>query len=649
MKIWGVRGGPNGEYEQRFLSEGRIYLVLENFDFDLEASGDRDDLKAPLKAQYPEASDRELAAMLSAAWAFGQRLSKRDWVVLPSKIDNSVVHVGEIRSDWIHDEDLEGPLHHYRNVKWFAKDVPRDVFDRDVLKILNAPTDIFEVKNKSDELQYQMLAVLDKDAIASIRFSEQFERREPGSGRDAFSVKSLQGKDPSAVAEVDFPEGRAVGRVRRADERAMKWDIMAEQAVIEQEPLRAKRLLYGIAIIVTLLLVWSAFSEVDTVTRGTGKVIPSRQVQILGSQDGGVITEILVSEGDVVAKGQLLLKLDQTRSQANFGEARAELEGLQVKAARLQATVDGIEFVPTDTMFESAPEVVRQELRLFESSNAELAVQQDIAGQQLTQRQQELAELNARESQLATELDLADEELTKTRPMLNSGAVSEVEVLRLEREVNKAEGELKQTRAQIQRVTAAISEAEGKLRGVRLEFVNKAREQLTETVTRIKALREAAEGLSDRVRQTNLVSPVAGTVKQLYYNTEGGVVLPGRDIVELIPADDTLLVEVRIPPKDIAFLAPGQVANVKVTAYDFVVYGGLKGRVEQIGVDTVVDEDGNPFYEVRVRTEQADFGPDKPIIPGMTVEADILTGKKTILAYIMKPVLRAHQRALSER
>jgi adhesin transport system membrane fusion protein len=429
----------------------------------------------------------------------------------------------------------------------------------------------------------------------------------------------------------------------------MKWDIMAEQAVIEQEPLRAKRLLYGIAIIVTLLLVWSAFSEVDTVTRGTGKVIPSRQVQILGSQDGGVITEILVSEGDVVAKGQLLLKLDQTRSQANFGEARAELEGLQVKAARLQATVDGIEFVPTDTMFESAPEVVRQELRLFESSNAELAVQQDIAGQQLTQRQQELAELNARESQLATELDLADEELTKTRPMLNSGAVSEVEVLRLEREVNKAEGELKQTRAQIQRVTAAISEAEGKLRGVRLEFVNKAREQLTETVTRIKALREAAEGLSDRVRQTNLLSPVAGTVKQLFYNTEGGVVLPGRDIVELIPADDTLLVEVRIPPKDIAFLAPGQVANVKVTAYDFVVYGGLKGRVEQIGVDTVVDEDGNPFYEVRVRTEQADFGPDKPIIPGMTVEADILTGKKTILAYIMKPVLRAHQRALSER
>lgn len=427
------------------------------------------------------------------------------------------------------------------------------------------------------------------------------------------------------------------------------WELSAEQAILEQEPLRAKRLLYGIAFVVILLVAWAYVAEVDTVTRGQGKVIPSRQVQILGSQDGGVITDILVREGDRVDRGQMLIKLDPTRSQSSLGENRAQLVGLQVKVARLNALVENEPFRPTNEMVSIAPEVVKQEVELYETSLAELSVQQRIADQQLTQRREELNELTARESQLATEYRLADQELSGTKPMLASGAVSEVEVLRLEREVNKAQGELKQTRAQIERVRATIAEAEEKRLGVELEFANRAREELTDTVTKINALTEAAAGLSDRVRQTNLVSPVAGTIKQLLYNTVGGIVLPGRDIVELIPADDTLLVEVRIRPQDIGFLAPGQDANVKVTAYDFVVYGGLEGQVEQIGADTVLDEEGNAFYEVTVRTKSADLGADKPIIPGMTVEVDVLTGKKTVLTYLLKPVLRARQRALSER
>ena len=434
---------------------------------------------------------------------------------------------------------------------------------------------------------------------------------------------------------------------RRPD--SIGWELSAEQAILEQEPLRAKRLLYGIASVVILLAAWAYVAEVDTVTRGQGKVIPSRQVQILGSQDGGVITDIMVREGDLVAKGQLLIKLDPTRSNSSLGENRAQLIGLQVKAARLSALAEGALFQPTAEMTSVAPDVVKEEQRLYQSNLAELSVQQRIADQQLTQRREELNELTARESQLATEYRLADQELSGTRPMLASGAVSEVEVLRLEREVNKAKGELQQTRAQIDRVQASIVEAQEKLLGIDLEFANNAREQLTDTVTQINALSEVAAGLSDRVRQTNLVSPVAGTIKQLLFNTLGGIVLPGRDVIELIPADDTLLVEVRIRPQDIGFLAPGQEANVKVTAYDFVVYGGLEGRVEQIGADTVLDEEGNAFYEVTVRTRSADLGADKPIIPGMTVEVDVLTGKKTVLAYLLKPVLRARQRALSER
>lgn len=434
---------------------------------------------------------------------------------------------------------------------------------------------------------------------------------------------------------------------RRPD--SIGWELSAEQAILEQEPLRAKRLLYGIASVVILLAAWAYVAEVDTVTRGQGKVIPSRQVQILGSQDGGVITDIMVREGDLVAKGQLLIKLDPTRSNSSLGENRAQLIGLQVKAARLSALAGGALFQPTAEMISVAPDVVKEEQQLYQSNLAELSVQQRIADQQLTQRREELNELTARESQLATEYRLADQELSGTRPMLASGAVSEVEILRLEREVNKAKGELQQTRAQIDRVQASIVEAQEKLLGIDLEFANNAREQLTDTVTQINALSEVAAGLSDRVRQTNLVSPVAGTIKQLLFNTLGGIVLPGRDVIELIPADDTLLVEVRIRPQDIGFLAPGQEANVKVTAYDFVVYGGLEGRVEQIGADTVLDEEGNAFYEVTVRTRSADLGADKPIIPGMTVEVDVLTGKKTVLAYLLKPVLRARQRALSER
>ncbi|WOJ95026.1 HlyD family type I secretion periplasmic adaptor subunit [Congregibacter variabilis] len=427
------------------------------------------------------------------------------------------------------------------------------------------------------------------------------------------------------------------------------WSDLADRAAIEQEPLRARGMLYGIALVVLLLIIWASFAEIDTVTRGQGKVIPSQQVQVVGSQDGGVIREILIREGDTVEAGDLLLRLDQTRSQATLGENRVELEGLSIKAARLRAMVDNAEFVPTAQMFTALPDVSEQERELYESSVTALRVEQEIARQQLEQRSEELSELKARESQLATEQRLAQQELTVTEPMVASGAVSQVEILRLQREVNRAAGELAQTQAQIKRVSAAIAEARGRVNAVQLEFSNEAREQLTDTLTRIKALTEAAAGLSDRVSQTNLTAPVSGIINQLYFNTVGGVVLPGRDIVELIPADDTLLLEVRVRPQDIAFIAAGQRANVKVTAYDFVVYGGLEGHVEQIAADTVLDEDGNAFYEVLVRTEQSDFGPDSPIIPGMTVEVDVITGKKTVLAYLMKPVLRAQQRALSER
>ncbi|EED36100.1 HlyD family secretion protein [Luminiphilus syltensis NOR5-1B] len=492
----------------------------------------------------------------------------------------------------------------------------------------------------------------DKDNTPPDTTTEPSEAKPPMPAAESASENVLEQapeKAPEQASERSPEKAPAKPIAASPYARHLGWDDLADQASIEQEPMRARRLLYVVGLVVVALLLWAGFAEIDTVTRGQGKVIPSRQVQVIGSQDGGVVREILVSEGDIVREGDLLLRLDQTRSQSSLGENRAELQALTVKAARLKALVNGTTFEYTPEMIAEVPDVVDQELQLYASGLEQLEVEQQIAEQQLTQRLEELTELEAREGQLSRELGLAAQELSVTRPMVASGAVAQVEILRLQREVNKATGELDQTRAQLRRIQAAVAEARSNIEEVRLEFANEAREQLTETISRINGLREAAEGLTDRVRQTNVVAPVTGTVKQLYYNTVGGVVLAGRDIIELVPADDTLLLEVNIKPQDIAFLAPGQIANVKVTAYDFVVYGGLEGRVEQIGADTVVDEEGNAFYEVLVRTEQADFGPDKPIIPGMTVEVDILTGKKTVLSYLMKPVLRAHQRALSER
>ena len=427
------------------------------------------------------------------------------------------------------------------------------------------------------------------------------------------------------------------------------WEQDARRAYFDQQPLRARAILYAVVVTMICLIAWSALAKIDEVTRGQGKVIPSRQVQVIQSQDGGVVTELLVREGDFVEEEQLLVRLDQTRSQSSFRENRAEFQALSVKASRLRALVEKTELVPDPALAEAVPKIVAEEIALMVLRRSELTLALEIAQAQLVQRGEELVELTAREAQAARSLELANRELTITRPMVASGAVSEVEILRLEREVNELSGERQQADAQMHRIESSIVEAQSKLSSVEVEFNNEVREELADTLSRINSLRETGEGLSDRVRGTEIRSPVKGTIKQLYFYTIGGVVLPGKEIIEIVPADDTLFLEVRIRPKDIAFMVPGQEALVKFTAYDFVVYGGLKGVVEHIGADTVMDEEGNPFYEVIVRTIKSSLASDKPIIPGMVVEVDILTGKKTVLAYLMKPILRAKQYAMTER
>lgn len=427
------------------------------------------------------------------------------------------------------------------------------------------------------------------------------------------------------------------------------WAGEADWAQLQQEPLRARALLRSVALLVVLLLLWAALAQIDEVTRGEGKVVPTRQVQVIQTMDGGMVEEILVREGQIVEAGQTLLRVDPTRFQSNLGESQVSQQALKAKVLRLKALTRGSAFSPPGDLARAAPDIVAQERRLYESKRDEIEAQVSMARNQLSQREQESREARARQTQAERGIELLKRELKATRPLVRTGAVSEVEVLRLERDLARLKGERDQASAQISRAQAAIAEAQRKIEEVRLNARNQMSAELSETMGKLSALAESNRALADKVAKAELKSPVRGTVKRLLVNTVGGVVQPGKEVVEVVPLDEALILEAQIAPKDIAFLRPGLAAMVKFTAYDFAIYGGLEADVESISADSVVDQKGNAFYLIRLRTKKATLGDRLPIIPGMVAQVDILTGKKTVLSYLLKPVLRAKANALSER
>ena len=445
---------------------------------------------------------------------------------------------------------------------------------------------------------------------------------------------------------------KVLGRVPdvEVDAELVEFARDGDAAILRQEPLRARALIRLIAWTIPAFLVWASIAEVDEVTRGNGKVIPSRQLQVVQSVDGGVVSQILVKPGDLVQAGQLLMQIDQTRFMSNVRESRAQYLALLARAARLKALAEGTPFAPPEEALKEDPDTVHQEEALYIARKSELEAGVAIARQQLAQRQQELAEARAKRDQAAQGYELTSKELSVTRPLIQSGAVSEVELLRLERDVARYRGDRDMATAQIARLQAAIAEAQRKIEERELAFRNDAGKDLSETMAKLNALSETEVGLEDRVKHSAIRSPVKGMVNRLLVTTVGGVVQPGKEVIEIVPVEDDLLLEARIQPKDIAFLRPGQRALVRFTAFDFAIYGGLEGRLEQIGADTVTDDDGNAFYVVRVRTNRPDFGrPDLAIMPGMVADVDIMTGKKRVITYLLKPILRAKAYALTER
>jgi len=423
----------------------------------------------------------------------------------------------------------------------------------------------------------------------------------------------------------------------------------ATEVMSRQHTARAQRISRMAFLVIIALIVWAGFAKVDEVTRGDGRVVPSKQLQVLQSLDGGVVEQILVQEGQTVEAGQLLLSIDPTRATSAVRDSAAQGIALQARVARLKALAQGTTFLPPTPANDDEKAVVDNERRLYESKMTELQTQVSIVHQQLAQHQQELEEMQAKRSAAARALDLSTQELNQTRPLLATGAVSQVDILRLERDATKNKGDVEQATAQAGRAQAQIQESSRKIQETELAFRNEAGRDLQEAVGKLNSLNEGAVGLADKVDKTQVKSPVRGRIQRLLANTIGGVVQPGKDIVEIVPLDDSLVLDARVQPRDIAFIHPGQQANVKFTAYDFSIYGGLDASVENISPDTVIDEKGNAYYLVRVRTRLASFDETLPIIPGMTAEVDILTGQKTVLSYLLKPVLKVKAYALRER
>ncbi|WP_042148593.1 MULTISPECIES: HlyD family type I secretion periplasmic adaptor subunit [unclassified Pseudoalteromonas] len=443
-------------------------------------------------------------------------------------------------------------------------------------------------------------------------------------------------------------------------------------AILLTSPNRSRNLLYVITGFCFCVLIWAYFAALDEVTVGSGKVIPSSQIQVVQNLEGGILSKIFIKEGQKVTKGEELLRIDDTRFLADFREKEQEVMQLQRRAVRLKAELASVKWsknisprlwkqqikiIPQSFNIslaeqETFSDIYRTEVASFNANISNFKKQLNVMANQIQQKEQEVESLKSRVKHVQTSYQLGLEELNLTEPLANKGVISPVEFLKLKRQINELKQQMEEAELALPRSRTALTESISKRQTLVSEYQKETQELLTKVEAQLAQLTEKQVNLKDKVNRTSITSPVAGTIKALNVNTEGGVIQPGMDLVEIVPIEDQLLIEAKVSPKDIAFLRPGLKAIVRFTAYDFAIYGGIEGKLENISADSFEDEKGVSYYLITVRTEDNYLG-DKskklPIIPGMTASVDVMTGKKTVLEYLLKPILRAQQSALRER
>lgn len=401
-------------------------------------------------------------------------------------------------------------------------------------------------------------------------------------------------------------------------------------AVRLKTPRTSRMLLWTSVSLLACFLLWAHFAVLEEVKRGNGKVVPSRQIQVVQSLEGGIVGDLLVQEGAVVQQGQSLMRIDDTKFAAEFGEIRERRAAMAARVARLEAEARGHNTITFPEQTDQvAPTAVATETSVFNARVQKLAQDVDVLTQQITRLTQSSA--------------LLDRELALTRKLYDQKVVPEIEMIRLERQSAEAKGQL--------------AEAKSKATTMVTTFRAQADEDLAKSRGDLAVLDENIKSAQDRVRRTDLRAPVRGIVNKLNITTIGAVVQPGANVMDIVPLDDTLLIEGKIRPQDIAFIRPNQDAVVKISAYDSSVYGQLEGKVERISADTILDDKAEgaqrpeTYYRVMIRTDKNHLGTEQnplPIIPGMVTTVEILTGKKSVLDYLMKPARTLRDEALRE-
>lgn len=381
--------------------------------------------------------------------------------------------------------------------------------------------------------------------------------------------------------------------------------------LLANTPPSLKYTLYIIAIFLILAFVWAKYAKLDEVTVSPGTVLPTSHIQIIQNLEGGIIKSINVKEGEAVKKAQVLLQLDSTRFSASYKESYAKYVNLLAENIRLQAQASNEKQLHfTEKMKVTHPNMVNREKKLFRANMFALKENLDVLNDSYKSYEKELAVV---------------------RPLSKRGVVSDIEVLQLERTAFDIKRQYQEKKS---------------------EFKTKSLEELNQNKSEVDRLTEVLEALKDRMHRTTITSPVDGIVNNITINTIGGVIQPGKDIMEIVPQDTNLLIEAKVSPANIAFIRPGQDATIKFDAYDYLTYGGLKAIVVNISPGTIMSPDGTSYYEVKLKSYKNYLGTPQrelPIIPGMTATVDILTGKKTVLDYILKPIFRAKYTALREK
>lgn len=423
-------------------------------------------------------------------------------------------------------------------------------------------------------------------------------------------------------------------------------------AVLQKSPSKLRVVMYFWIVAAFIFILWAKFALIDEIARGDGEIIPSGQNQMIQNLEGGIVEEILVREGEEVKKGQILFKINNEKSLSSFSSNDIKADALEAKILRLKAESSGKEFRVSKKLEAKIPLLVENERSLYLTNKRQLSSKTKGLFEKLSQKKQELAEAKSHLSHLESSLEMIDREVKMTKPMVAKGVRSKIDFLKLKREANDISDKHSSAKQSINRFKSAIREAQNMIDESTFIFRSESKVKLNEAVSELRSLRANSTALQDQVTRTIVRAPMNGIIQKLFIHTIGGVVRPGADIIEIVPSDGALVVEVKIKPSDIAFIYFGQKAIAKFSAYDFSIYGGLTGKVILISADTVKDEKDNVFYTVRIKTDKNYIGRNGKrlkIIPGMTVNVDIITGQKSVLDYILKPILKTKQYTFTER